>query len=295
MIKTSIIIPVFNDEEYLHKSLTSIFNQIADDPTVEVIVIDNGSTDESLKTLRTFPRARVLIENTHLNSPYSCRNRGIEVAHGEVIVLLDATCVPSPDWLANGLSCLETCNADIVGGNVKFDFEGKLSAAKIYDSLTNIKMKESIETRKVAKTANLFIKKAVFSNIGLFPEGIRSGADVTWTQKATQGGFTIVFCEKSIVFKPARGFVELIKKQWRVGIHQPLIWQEQHKKVSISSLMKDAITPISPSRLKYLLNEKGTPQMSSYYLKLVGVGQIVKTVMALANIKGMLKYRRKNG
>src|SRR5690606_14677185 len=150
----------------------------------------------------------------------SCRNRGIEIAKGAVIVLLDATCVPTEDWLFNGIKFLQETDADIVGGNVLFDFEGKMTAGKIYDSLTNIKMKESIE-KGIAKTANLFIKRSAFDKVGMFPEGIRSGADVRWTYRATSNGLKLMFCPEAVVMKPARGFKELIKKQWRVGSHQP--------------------------------------------------------------------------
>lgn len=292
MINTSIIIPVFNDELYLKKTLDAIMLQVGDDSSVEIIVIDNGSTDNSVDLVKAFPGIKVLIEKDHLNSPYSCRNRGIEISSGENIVLLDSTCVPDKEWLKNGIACLNKPGVDIVGGNVLFDFEGKLTAGKIYDSLTNIRMKESIEIRKVAKTANLFIKKDVISKIGAFPEGVRSGADVRWTHKATQAGFNIVFCESSIVLKPARDFIELVKKQWRVGIHQPIIWKEQNKKVSIASRIKQLISPVSPSSFKSLLKKKGTPDMEPYYFKLIVVAQIVHMVMALANIKGLITLRR---
>lgn len=298
MINTSIIIPVFNDELYLRKTLTAIIKQMVDIPLVEVIVVDNGSTDNSIKLAETFPEVKVIVEKNHLSSPYSCRNRGIEIAKGEVIILLDSTCVPDDKWLKNGLTALANNNADIIGGKVLFDFEGKLTPGKIYDSITNIRMKESIEIKRTAKTANLFIKKNVFDRVGVFPEGIRSGADVRWTGKASQLGFNIIYSPDAVVYKRARTYLELLRKQWRVGLHQPLIWADSNKTVTIANRLKQIISPVSPSGIKRLLNEQvkeqNMPEMGKYYYELIFVGQSVKIIMAIANIVGILKLKGKH-
>jgi len=298
MINTSIIITVFNDELYLKKTLNAIMEQVDDMPSVEIIVVDNGSTDNSVKLAKTFSRVKIILENNHLKSPYSCRNRGIEIAKGEVIILLDSTCVPGDKWLKNGLSALAKEDTDVVGGKVLFDFEGKLTAGKIYDSITNVRMKESIEIKKIAKAGNLFIKRKVFDSAGVFPEGIRSGADVRWTHKVSQLGFNIVYSPDAIVYKPARTYFELLRKQWRVGLHQPLIWADNNKTVTIANRLKQIISPVSPSGIKRLLNEQvkeqNIPEMSKYYFRLILIGQSVKIIMAIANIVGILRFKNKH-
>lgn len=286
----SIIIPVFNDFSYLKKTLEAISSQSLRDDEVEILVVDNGSTNQIPSSLNSQKNITVLQENRHLNSPYSCRNRGIEVAKGNVIILLDATCTPSKDWLVNGLEYLERTGADIVGGNVLFDFEGNLTGAKIYDSITNIKMRESIE-KGVAKTANLFVRKEVFDKIGLFPEGVRSGADVRWTYKATSKGLRLMFCEDAVVYKPARDFRELVKKQWRVGLHQPLIWKDLGRKSSIKDALKKIVLPVSPRAIRTTLNKQGSKEMRSYFLTVWFTAQVIKTTMGVANFKGILKIK----
>ncbi|MEC3880163.1 glycosyltransferase [Parapedobacter sp. 10938] len=294
MADVSIVIPTFNDKSYLEKTLNSILNSSMFQGEIEIIVIDNGSTDGTVEFLSKKESIIFLHDTRNLNSPYSCRNRGIEAATGSVIILLDATCVPHADWLKNGVAYLIENNVDVVGGDVLFDFEGELSAAKIFDSLTNIRMKESIENRGVAKTANLFIKKNVFEVAGLFPEGVRSGADVRWTHRVSKMGLKIRFCRDSIVYKPARGFKELIKKQWRVGLHQPLIWRELSKKYSVFSCLKKLIVPVSPVSVRRLLRENGTTDMQGYYLRVWFVAQFVKSTMAVANIVGILRLKKAN-
>lgn len=295
MIEVSIIITSFNDKLYLNRTLNSIYSQIEDSSEIEVIVADNGSTDGSVQSLGSFKDVIVIVEKDNLKSPYSCRNRGIEIAQGKVIVLLDSTCVPGSTWLKSGLHALANDSADIIGGKVLFDFEGKLTAGKIYDSITNVRMKESIEIKKVAKAGNLFIKRNVFDVAGVFPEGIRSGADVRWTHKVSQLGFLLVYSPDAVVYKPARTYFELLRKQWRVGVHQPLIWADNSKKVTIGNRLKQIISPISPRGIRKLLNEQiveqNRPDMNKYYVRLVLIGQSIKIVMAIANIVGMLRFK----
>lgn len=288
----SIIIPVYNDLKHLKFTLEAIREQSVNIET-EIIVVDNGSTDETKSWLDSQPDVKFLVETNHPRSPYSCRNRGIEIANGDVLVLLDATCKPDKDWLQNGLEFIQDSGANIVGGNVLFDFEGKMTAGKIYDSLTNIKMRESIE-KGVAKTANLFIRRSVFDKIGMFPEGIRSGADVRWTYKATTSGITLSFCSNAVVYKVARGLKDLLKKQWRVGLHQPLIWKDLGNPFSFYTALKKIVVPVSPHSIRKLLQEKGTKEMKTYFLRVWLIAQMVKITMGLSNFIGIfkLKYSR---
>lgn len=298
MIEVSIIITSFNDKLYLNRTLNSIYSQIEDPSKIEVIVADNGSTDGSVQSLESFKDVIIIVEKDNLKSPYSCRNRGIEIAQGKVIILLDSTCVPGSTWLKSGLQALANDNTDLVGGKVLFDFEGKLTAGKIYDSITNVRMKESIEIKKVAKAGNLFIKRNVFDVVGVFPEGLRSGGDVRWTHKVTQLGFHLVYSPDAIVYKPARTYLELLRKQWRVGVHQPLIWADNNKKVTIANRLKQIISPISPRGMKMLLNEQikeqNMPEMKNYYYRLIFIGQSINMIMAIANIVGILRYRNQH-
>ncbi|MCH7409685.1 glycosyltransferase [Belliella sp. DSM 111904] len=292
MLKVSIVIPVFNDSYYLLKTLNSIYNQKnVSNISIETIVVDNGSNINIEKLIdESFDQVIYLKEIKNLNSPYSCRNRGIEVSTGEVIILLDATCVPDPNWLNNGLLFLNNSESDIIGGNVLFDFEEKLTSAKIFDSLTNIKMEESI-SKGIAKTANLFIKRNVFEIIGLFPEGVRSGADVRWTFKSTSAGLKLKFCQDAVVRKPARDFLELIRKQWRVGTHQPLIRKEQGMRTSILSSIKTVIIPVNPFYIRRLVTSNKSKVFNSYFFRLLVVAQVVKWTMGFANIVGILRMK----
>ena len=87
MYKFSIIIPNYNEEKYIRKCLDSIFNQTIDNTKYEVIVIDDGSTDKSVDIITKY---NVKLLNSNRLGAGGARNKGIDIAKGKYIILLDA-------------------------------------------------------------------------------------------------------------------------------------------------------------------------------------------------------------
>ncbi len=282
----SIIIPTYNAEKHIKKCLRSVLSQDYAFDLVEIIIADNCSTDNTLSVIKNMQaNIKVVKEFNYPGSPYSTRNRGIEQSSGEIIFLLDSDCIPANDWLTHGVNALLNTPADLAGGKVIFSFNNELSIAEMYDSLMNIKMKESIEKYRCAKTANLFIRRKVFDTIGLFPEGFRSGFDVIWTRRATDRGFKLIYCDDAIVHKPARGFTSLLKKQWRVARAQPVIWTETKDiKSMLIALIKIAIPPAT---IRKSIKEYGQPYMQDYIMRLFFFSIMVRIIMIGGNIYGL--------
>lgn len=289
----SVIIPVYNDADELKRVLTALEKQTVPSETFEIIVVDNDSTDHTRQVVSSFKGVKYLIENVHLNSPYSCRNRGIEISGGGVIILLDGTCIPEPEWMENGLKCLERKDADIISSHVIFDFRGRVTAAKIYDS-NNLSKKSVVENKGVAKTASLFVRKKVFDKFGTFPEGVRSGADVRWTRLATHLGFRLAYCHHSVARKKARTYFQSIKKQWRVGKGQPEIWREEGREINLYKKLISSMIPYNPRKVNKLASGKGVEVSTYVKVKLYFVAYSVWIVMSLANIYGDWKFSRKD-
>ncbi len=287
MIKSiSIIIPTYNAEHHIAKCLQAIMEQDYALDNVEIIIADNCSTDDTLEVVQKFQlNLKIVKECTYQNSPYSARNRGFEISTGDIIILLDSDCTPEKYWLSEGINALLKYSADLVGGKVIFSYNNKYSLAEMYDSIMNIKMKESIERYRCAKTANLFIKRKVFDDIGLFPERARSGFDVIWTRKAADSDFKLIYCDGAVVYKPTRGFKTLLKKQWRVAKAQPVIWKETNDlKTMMISLIKIAIPP---STIRHSINEYGQPYMQKYITKLFLFSILIRTLMIGGNVYGL--------
>ena len=108
--KVSIIIPVFNSEKYIENCIKSILGQ--DYKNVEIIIINDGSTDNSVKIIKQINSDKIKLINQKNNGPSSARNNGIKNASGEWIMFLD-----SDDMLAdNAISNLieKSINTDHV-------------------------------------------------------------------------------------------------------------------------------------------------------------------------------------
>jgi glycosyltransferase involved in cell wall biosynthesis len=241
LTRVSIVIPALNDSASLQLSLAAIIRETTGSDA-EIIVVDNGSSDDTPVVAQTFG-ARVLLEHQNPGSPYSARNRGIEASSGEVVILLDATCVPQPGWLKAGLSALGDLGG-IVGGHVRFSFKGnRPTAAEAFDAMIHIQMEREITLHQRAMTANLFIRRDVFSRQGLFREGIRSGEDVRWTANAARTGERLDYSAEAVVCKPARDWADLLHKVKRTARGAPAILGRRR---SLLAVLKGMATPPNP-------------------------------------------------
>ena len=90
MVKISVIMPVYNVSGYLNKSIESIQNQTMDD--IEIVCVDDGSTDDSLDVLETLQEkySNITIISQDNSGPGGARNNGILHSNGEYIAFLDA-------------------------------------------------------------------------------------------------------------------------------------------------------------------------------------------------------------
>jgi glycosyltransferase involved in cell wall biosynthesis len=98
----SVIIPVWNSGALLRRCLEALARQTLGPDCFEIIVVDNGSSDDSAAIANSFPGV-VLLSEPRPGS-YAARNRGLARARGDFIAFTDADCVPAPDWLEQALA-----------------------------------------------------------------------------------------------------------------------------------------------------------------------------------------------
>ena len=94
----SVIIPLFNKEAFISSAVDSVLSQSFKD--FEIIVIDDGSTDQSLKIVNRIIDSRLRVISTPNRGPSAARNTGISYAQGEWIVFLDADDKLAPESLS---------------------------------------------------------------------------------------------------------------------------------------------------------------------------------------------------
>lgn len=115
--EVSVIIPSYNSEEYIAQALTSVFNQSY--RNLEVILIDDASSDSSADIALSFRDKRLKIIKNHQNKGVSySRNRGIREAQGKWIALLDSDDWYAPKRLEKLLEIAELSNGDLVADDL---------------------------------------------------------------------------------------------------------------------------------------------------------------------------------
>lgn len=112
----SIIIPVYNVEEYVHPCLESIFRQGLDDSRFEVIIVNDGSTDKSMEMITDIisQHNNITVINQENKSLSVARNNGIAIAKGEYIFMPDADDIVIEDSLSILLDKALKTKADII-------------------------------------------------------------------------------------------------------------------------------------------------------------------------------------
>lgn len=113
-IKVSVIIPVYNTEKYLIECLDSVLNQTLRE--IEVICVDDGSTDNSLQILKEYQKkdARIIVLTQENKSAGAARNYGLSIAKGKYLSFLDSDDFFDKDLLKKAYKNAEKNNADIV-------------------------------------------------------------------------------------------------------------------------------------------------------------------------------------
>lgn len=255
----TVIIPAYNAQGYLDLLLTSLIDQEYPKGFIEIILINNNSTDNTKCIAQGYPIT--CLDETNSQSSYVTRNTGIKHAKNEIIAFIDADCLPDPNWLREGVAELAEADADIAGGRVEFYYSERKTAAEFYDSMTNMQVENYICERGVAPTANLFVRASLFDKVGLFPEDAISGADIRWTKKATSMGYKLVYAPRAVVQHPSRTFRELLAKHIRVGTGLISIrrdeWGWPKKLIEAMKL----ILPPNPFAINTLIVNRGTPEM----------------------------------
>ena len=112
----SVIMPVYNAEKYIRKSIESILYQTFED--FELVLIDDCGNDKSMEIARQFSDERIrIIENADNIGISSSRNRGIKESHGKYIALMDDDDIASEERLKHTYEFLEkNSEFDAVGG-----------------------------------------------------------------------------------------------------------------------------------------------------------------------------------
>jgi GT2 family glycosyltransferase len=206
----SIVIVSWNAKDYLIKCLDSVTK--TDYPFLEIIVLDNGSTDGSLQVVKkSFPN--VIVIESRVNLGYSQgNNAAIQQSKGDVIVLLNQDTIVNKNWIKEIIIASQKTNVGIIGCKIYYPNSKIIqsSGCKVILSgytvpkeslkIDNGQFDDTIEVDYVPGTA-MAIKRVVIEKIGLLDSTYSAYyEDVDYCFRARNMGFKIIVTQKSTLY-----------------------------------------------------------------------------------------------
>jgi glycosyltransferase involved in cell wall biosynthesis len=175
----SVIIPVYNGERYIAEAIESVLAQEC--PQIEIIAVDDGSTDRTAELLRSYANVRYLYQPREGVS--AARNSGIKCSTGELFAFLDADDIWTKDKLKIQTSLLRANpGLDMVFGQVEQFYSPELEESlKGRINLIADKMPGYLP-------GAMLIKRNSFLRVGLFNDGFRIGEFIDWYLRAVDYG-----------------------------------------------------------------------------------------------------------
>lgn len=185
----SVIIPNYNCRDTLFSCLNSIVS--SGGVHFEVIVVDDGSDDDSLRVIKQFPCT--VIRQSHQGAS-AARNAGARASRGKILFFTDADCVLAEDTLARALSSInEHDDQTIIGGSYdakSYDhsFYSRFQAAFIHYSET----KHTNNPDYIATHAMVINREVFLANGGFKEQWLPIIEDVEFSHRLRRGGYSLV-------------------------------------------------------------------------------------------------------
>lgn len=173
----SVIIPVHNGEKYLAEAIQSVFDQ--NHAGVEVLVVDNASTDATARIASGFPS--VFYFFLEKKGVVNALNHGVQQSRGTLLAFLDADDLWKPHKLAVQLDAFKRNPAvDVVFGHVEQFISPEL------ESQAREKLSIRITELPGYVRGSMLIKKASFCQVGSFDNSLEYGEFIDWYMRAQE-------------------------------------------------------------------------------------------------------------
>ncbi len=178
-VLASIIIPTLNRSSMLRRTLESVLSQDCRGISYEIIVVDNGSTDDTRSVVESFNMQRAPADPRRIRYFYDehpglhiCRHRGAEEAKGEFLIYADDDVVASPSWVRELVRCFRARKVGAVGGKVvpMWEAEPPSWAGVFGDYLSLLDLGRGVRKVDASKVygCNMCVRKEALFEVGGF-------------------------------------------------------------------------------------------------------------------------------
>jgi glycosyltransferase involved in cell wall biosynthesis len=191
----TILIPVYNGERFLAEAIESALDQTHE--PLEVIVVDDGSTDGSAAVAESYPDVRLI--RTENGGPGAARNLGIAAARGDAVANLDADDLMVPERIEHQLEAV-AAGADVVLSGEEHRLEDGVGLPEWVTA-----PRAPISAGRALYSPMTFLAtRAALERIGPFAD-MRYGEDTDWAMRAFEAGLNVVCLDERLLVRRFHG------------------------------------------------------------------------------------------
>jgi glycosyltransferase involved in cell wall biosynthesis len=210
--KVSVIVPVRDGAADIAALLACLERQTLGRSDFEIIIGDDGSTDGGTTGIAT-EDGHIRVAHGPPSNSYAARNRAVAVSGAPVLAFCDADCRPEPEWLERGLAAL--AGTDIVAGRIRFTVSEPRTAWTLVD-MDGSKDHEHQVRVGLAETANLFLRRELFDQVGGLDGSIPEYGDYEFVERCVAAGSSLSFGPDAVVWHPTRSSARsLLRALWK--------------------------------------------------------------------------------
>lgn len=231
----TIIIPVRNRPQEITECLQSLSRLDYPGDRMEVIVVDDASTDDTPHAISKFPVKLISLRERRQAS--FCRNLAAQRAKGEILAFLDSDCMVDPLWLRELVPAFSDPSLGAVGGLVDSYFcqKGLDRYEKVKSSLnTGFWPKSSGDGDHFfyVPSCNLLIKRSCFIKVGGFRADLHVGEDVDLCWRVQDLGYQVEYRPVGKVYHRHRNRItDFCRRRFDYGSSEPLLQQLHAKRI----------------------------------------------------------------
>lgn len=197
-VEITVVVPVYNGEKTIAKCLDSLINQDLHASNFHIIVVDNGSRDNTKNIIMNY-EDNISILHESFRGPAAARNCGIRSCSSAIVAFIDADCVADSSWLRNLVCHFENQDVSIVGGQILS--ASKMNQIQIFgEQIHDHKKAIEICTPPYFITMNIAIRHSILDKVGLFDKNFRRGEDVDLAWRLVNAGYSFLYTADSIIY-----------------------------------------------------------------------------------------------
>ncbi len=244
-VSISVVIPAYNAAATIEECLLSLGEQTIPRAEYEVIVVDDGSTDQTGEVARRHGASVLKQPNS---GPAAARNRGIAAARGDIVLFTDADCAPAPDWIEQMAAPLS--DQRIVGVKGIYRTRQRSLAARFiqleyqdrYDHTARSEYVDFIDTYAACYRRQVLVESGGFDTS--FP--LASTEDQELSFRLAEAGHKMVFNPRAIVYhRHPESWCRYARRKYKIGYWKALVlrlhprkaWRDTHTPGSLKLQM----------------------------------------------------------